>query len=80
MAFSGEVPDTQPIEFFNKLNSGGISLAGVDGLNNHSFDIVIPVYKDDIVIAFVLAGDKEEDAPYYANYLHILPYWHYADE
>ena len=60
---SGEVPDTQPIEFFNKLNSGGISLAGVDGLNNHSFDIVIPVYKDDIVIAFVLAGDKEEDAP-----------------
>ena len=60
---SGEVPDTQPIEFFNKLNSGGISLAGVDGLNNHSFDIVIPVYKNDIVIAFVLAGDKEEDAP-----------------
>ncbi len=60
---SGEVPDTQPIEFFNKLNSGGISLAGVEGLNNHSFDIVIPVYKDDIVIAFVLAGDKEEDAP-----------------
>ncbi|MDA0731259.1 MAG: SpoIIE family protein phosphatase [Bacteroidetes bacterium] len=60
---SSEVPETQPIEFFNKLNSGGISLAGVEGLNNHSFDIVIPVYKDDVVIAFVLAGDKEEDAP-----------------
>ncbi len=60
---SGEVPDTQSIDFFNKLNSGGISLAGVEGLNNHSFDIVIPVYKDDVVIAFVLAGDKEEDAP-----------------
>ena len=60
---SGEVPDSQSIDFFNKLNSGGISLVGVEGLNNHSFDIVIPVYKDDVVIAFVLAGDKEEDAP-----------------
>jgi sigma-B regulation protein RsbU (phosphoserine phosphatase) len=60
---SGEVPNSQPIDFFTKLNSGGISLAGGEGLNNHSFDIVIPVYKDKGVIAFVLAGDKEEDAP-----------------
>jgi phosphoserine phosphatase RsbU/P len=60
---SGEVPETQSIDFFNKLNSGGISLVGVDGVNNHSFDIVIPVYKDEILIAVVLAGDLEEDAP-----------------
>jgi len=26
-----------------------------------------------------LSGWDEEDWPYYANYLHILPYWHYAE-
>ena len=26
------------------------------------------------------SGWLEDDWPYYANYLHILPYWHYADE
>jgi hypothetical protein len=26
------------------------------------------------------SGWDENDWPYYANYLHILPYWHYADE
>ena len=26
------------------------------------------------------SGWDENDWPYYANYMHILPYWHYADE
>jgi len=26
------------------------------------------------------SGWDENDWPYYANYLHLLPYWHYADE
>ena len=25
------------------------------------------------------SGWNEQDYPYYANYLHILPYWHYAE-
>jgi hypothetical protein len=25
------------------------------------------------------SGWNEGDWPYYANYLHILPYWHYAE-
>ena len=25
------------------------------------------------------SGWEEDDWPYYANYLHILPYWHYAE-
>ena len=26
------------------------------------------------------SGWDEDDWPFYANYMHILPYWHYADE
>ncbi|HIO59631.1 MAG TPA: hypothetical protein EYN28_05580 [Flavobacteriales bacterium] len=59
---SGFVPETQSVEFFEKLNAGGISLAGSDGVNNHAFDIVVPVSQNEEVIAFVLAGDVEEDA------------------
>ena len=40
---SGFVPETQPASFFEKLHSGGISLAGSDGLKNHEFDVVVPV-------------------------------------
>ena len=58
---SGFVPQTQPASFFKKLHSGGISLAGSDGLKNHAFDVVVPVSQNDEVIAFVLAGDEKED-------------------
>ena len=58
---SGVVPETQPASFFEKLNSGGISLVGSDGLDNHAFDVVVPVSQNDEVIAFVLAGDEKED-------------------
>ncbi|PCJ80686.1 MAG: hypothetical protein COA49_07585 [Bacteroidetes bacterium] len=59
---SGFIPETQSVEFFEKLNSGGISLAGSDGVNDHVFDVVVPVSQNDEVIAFVLAGDVEENA------------------
>ena len=59
---SGFVPETQPAHFFEKLNSGGISIVGSDGLDNHAFDVVVPVSQNDEVIAFVLAGDEKEDA------------------
>ena len=29
--------------------------------------------------AYIESGWEQNDWPYYANYLHILPYWHYAE-
>ena len=47
-----------------------------------SYSIPFPEdwYLDEEGIHIESGWEEYNDWPYYANYLHILPYWHYADE
>jgi hypothetical protein len=82
--FEGSTGEYQFRLGFGGLNTLGFVSDGFFGSSTSSTDWVnIPLpsdwYIDEDGFHFESAWG-EEDWAYYANYLHILPYWHYADE
>ena len=77
---------TQGTYFWN-IRSDAIAALLAEGfygsnINPNSDESSMPFpadwYLDDNGI-HIESGWEENDWPYYANYLHILPYWHYAE-
>ena len=67
------------------FGSGGLDFDGFFGSNNSSDSpyVNLPFPEDwylDEEGIHIDSGWDEGDWVYYANYIHILPYWHYADE
>ncbi|MDA9835761.1 hypothetical protein N9C00_02275 [Flavobacteriales bacterium] len=84
------IVNTQEGEYKVSLNNLSIQYLGflLDGFfgtnaNSYTDNYSIPLPEDwylDEEGIHIESGWDFDDWPYYANYMHILPYWHYADE